>query len=65
MTEFIMLFCDIVNVSIVWKPAVLHFFMAVPLCAHTARALSTGRYPLQSGLNPFRQYLLTLDLSLP
>ena len=50
MIEFIMLFWGGSRVSIVWKPAVLPFLMAIPLCAHTAQALSTGRYPLQSGL---------------
>jgi|GEM_PF-3044343 len=46
MKEFIILFCRVVKVSIVWKTAAVPFLMEIPLFAHTTQALSTGRYPL-------------------
>jgi len=46
MKEFKILFCGGLKVSSIWKTAVVHFLMEIPLTAHTAQALSTGRYPL-------------------
>jgi len=35
---------------IIWKYAIVLLSKVFPLFAHTPQALSTGRYPLQSGL---------------
>lgn len=45
-----MLLCGCNKYLIVWKRAAVLFLNASPLYAHTPQALSTGRYPLQSGL---------------
>ncbi len=45
-----MLFRACIKIFIIWKCAAVLFLNAFPLFAHTPQALSTGRYPLQSGL---------------
>jgi hypothetical protein len=53
-----MIRCIGFKVFIVWKSAAVPFLTAIPLFAHTAQALSTGRYPLQSGLRTLDSNLI-------
>jgi len=58
-----LLFCSFKLVFIILKYTEAHFLKAVPLFAHTTQALTTGRYPLQSGLRT-SELLIKTDLSI-